>query len=256
MTDQTDRDIGKYSDIGKLFLERTCYAYAQPSDQAKGAPRPPLELAEDHSLPRVELPPPSALQVDAVNLLDLIESRRTLRTYAPALLSLEELSYLLWCTQGVQSFTPAGSTLRTVPSAGARHPFETYLLINRVGELPAGLYRYLAIDHELLQIRLGDRLADQFAAACLDQDQLKGSAVTFIWTAVGYRAVWRYGQRGYRYMHLDAGHVCQNLYLAAGSIGCGVCAIAAFVDEEINPLLGIDGEDHFTIYLGAVGKRN
>jgi SagB-type dehydrogenase family enzyme len=66
---------------------------------------------------------------------------------------------------------------------------------------------------------------------------------------------WRYGERGYRYMHLDAGHVCQNLYLSAESIDCGVCAIAAFQDEEINSVLGIDGEEEFVIYVATVGKK-
>jgi SagB-type dehydrogenase family enzyme len=66
---------------------------------------------------------------------------------------------------------------------------------------------------------------------------------------------WRYSQRGYRYLHLDAGHVCQNLYLSAESVGCGVCAIAAFLDEEINPAMGIDGENEFVIYVATVGKK-
>ena len=66
---------------------------------------------------------------------------------------------------------------------------------------------------------------------------------------------WRYGQRGYRYLHLDAGHACQNLYLAAEAIGCGACAIAAFSDEAVDELLGLDGQSRFTIYLAAVGRR-
>ena len=81
------------------------------------------------------------------------------------------------------------------------------------------------------------------------------SAVTFIWVAVVHRMAWRYGQRGYRYLHLDAGHACQNLYLAAESVGCGVCAIAAFDDEDVSRVLGLDGEDQFAIYVATVGKK-
>ncbi len=81
------------------------------------------------------------------------------------------------------------------------------------------------------------------------------SAVTFIWAAVPVRTVWRHRQRAYRYIHLDAGHVCQNLYLLAEAIGCGVCAIAAYDDDQVNAVLGLDGEDMFAIYLASLGKR-
>ena len=83
-----------------------------------------------------------------------------------------------------------------------------------------------------------------------------GSGVVFLWTAVPYRMTWRYGERGYRDLHLDAGHVCQNLYLAAEAVGCGVCAIAAFDDDVMNDLLGIDGNDQFLIYLATAGKKD
>jgi SagB-type dehydrogenase family enzyme len=145
--------------------------------------------------------------------------------------------------------------MRTVPSAGARHAFETYLLLNNVEGLPPGLYRYLAIERRLLQLNLDPTMADQITDACWRQRMVKKSAVTFIWVAIKYRMVWRYGERGYRYLHLDAGHVCQNLYLAAEAIDCGVCAIAAFQDEELNRLLELDGEEEFAIYLATVGKK-
>ena len=146
-------------------------------------------------------------------------------------------------------------TLRTVPSSGARHAFETYLLVNRVQGLHPGLYRFLAIKHKLAEVSLDPSLANKITEARLQQRHLNTSAVTFIWTAVPYRMVWRYGERGYRYLHIDAGHVCQNLYLAAEAIGSGVCAIGAFNDEDINNLLGIDGKEQFVIYVAAVGKK-
>jgi SagB-type dehydrogenase family enzyme len=129
------------------------------------------------------------------------------------------------------------------------------LLINRVEGLAPGLYRFLAIEHKLLEVDLKPGLADRMVDACLQQRFVKSSAATFIWSAVVYRMAWRYTERGYRYLHLDAGHVCQNLYLAAAAIGCGACAIAAFDDEAVNQLLGLDGEEQLAIYLATVGKR-
>lgn len=174
--------------------------------------------------------------------------------YAPASLALAEISYLLWCTQGVMKAT-RGATLRTVPSAGARHAFETYLLANRVEGLTPRLYHFLAGEHAL-QPRPGtEGIAPALARACLDQEMLETCAVAFVWVAVASRMTWRYGQRGYRYLHLDAGHVCQNLYLAAESLDCGACAIAAFDDDAVNGLLGVDGEEQFAIYLATVGRK-
>jgi SagB-type dehydrogenase family enzyme len=145
--------------------------------------------------------------------------------------------------------------LRTVPSAGARHAFETYLLINRVEGLKQGMYRYLALEHKLIEVNMEADIVDRTVAGCMGQATVGGSAVTFIWVAIVDRMKWRYDVRGYRYLHLDAGHVCQNLYLAAESIDCGACAIAAFDDDEINQVLGLDGEQQFVIYVGAVGKK-
>jgi SagB-type dehydrogenase family enzyme len=161
----------------------------------------------------------------------------------------------LWCTQGVKDTIDTYATLRTVPSAGARHAFETVLLVNNVVGLEPGLYRYLAISHQLLKITTEAGLADQLTDACWEQTQIKTSAVTFFWVAVVYRMAWRYVERGYRYLHLDAGHVCQNLYLSAEAIGAGVCAIAAFQDEQLNELLDLDGAEQFVVYLATVGKR-
>ena len=97
--------------------------------------------------------------------------------------------------------------------------------------------------------------AHRITSACFDQQFILRSGAVFLWTAVPYRMTWRYGERGYRDLHLDAGHVCQNLYLAAEAVGCGVCAIAAFDDDRMNELLGINGTDQFLIYLATVGKK-
>ncbi|MBD3206500.1 SagB/ThcOx family dehydrogenase [Candidatus Bathyarchaeota archaeon] len=240
--------------IGKEFMEKTKYQYLEKSDQIKGLPQPPLELPQTEK-PVTDLPEPDSVELMEVSVNEAINNRVSVRSYSEKALSLKELSYLLWSTQGVKDVVQRPSTLRTVPSAGARHCFETFILVNRVIGLDPGLYRFIAIDHKLQEVNLSPEISEKVTKACFNQRFVKQSAVTFIWTAVAYRMIWRYGERGYRYMHLDAGHVCQNLYLSADTIDSGVCAIAAFYDDQLNNLLGIDGEDQFAIYVAALGKK-
>jgi len=242
--------------IGPMFMERTRYQYLGMSDQQKGRPQPPLELAAPEGAISLALPDPSEVTVSSLDVRTAIARRQSVRRYAPLPLSPDELSYLLWCTQGVHEVGGGQSyTRRTVPSAGARHALETYLLINRVDGLTPGLYRFMALEHSLVVVDLSPDIATRMTAACLGQDMVQACGVTFAWVAVTERMVWRYGQRGYRYLHLDAGHVCQNLYLAAESVGCGVCAIAAFSDQDLCTVLGVDGVALFPIYLATVGKK-
>lgn len=241
--------------IGALFMEKTRHEYLTVSDQQQGLPQPALQLAVDETALLIDLPAPDTVQVEAMDLRQAIERRVSVRRYAAQALSMPELSYLLWCTQGVKEVRPDGyCLLRTVPSAGARHAFETYLLVNHVDGLRPGLYRFLSIEHKLLEVDLAPGIAHRITRACLGQRFVQTAAVTFIWVAVVYRMAWRYGQRGYRYLHLDAGHVCQNLYLAAQAVGCGVCAIAAFDDQDLSQIMGVDGQEQFPIYLATVGK--
>jgi SagB-type dehydrogenase family enzyme len=242
-------------EIGKEFMAKTRHGSMPVADQQKGRPQPPLELPREASQRLIDLRPPAEVRTEAAVLRELIERRRSVREYAREPISPAELSYLLWCTQGVQEAVPGHVTLRTVPSAGARHALETYLLVNRVEGLGAGLYRFLAIGHQLAEVSTRSGLAAIITRACYGQEFVATSAVTFLWTAIVYRMSWRYSQRGYRYLHLDAGHVCQNLYLAAESIGCGCCAIAAFDDDALNAALGADGQEQFAIYLATVGKK-
>jgi len=241
--------------IGRVFMLKTRPQELQPSAQSRGVRQPPLELPYPPEAKLINLPEPQEVHGLAMDVRTAIEKRQSLRHYKPEPLPIEELSYLLWCTQGVKQVSPRQYTLRTVPSAGARHAFETYVLVNRIEDLHPGLYRYIALQHALLEITTSTQIAEEIAHACFGQEMPRTSAVTFIWAAVVERMNWRYGERGYRYLHLDAGHVCQNLYLAAENIGCGVCAIAAFDDDRLNDVLNLDGESIFAIYLGSLGKR-
>jgi SagB-type dehydrogenase family enzyme len=145
--------------------------------------------------------------------------------------------------------------VRNVPSAGGRHAFETYLLINRVKGVQPGPYRYLAFYHSLSPINTICGIVDRIMAACLGQAFVRSSAVTFIWSAVIYRMAWRYSERAYRLVHLDAGHVCQNLYLAGEQISCGTCAIGTFDDQQMAEVISIDGVEEFVVYCATVGKK-
>jgi len=243
------------NNIGKEFMEMTKYKNLGVYPQKQGVPMPPIELPVDSSQELIDLPSGKDLQIENFDFVNLVEKRKSLRKYADEPITLEELAYLLWGTQGVKTVTTRPVSFRTVPSAGSRHPFETYLLVNQVSGLEPGLYRYLALSHQLARMNGFDGIREDLTSACLKQKHVYNSAVTFTWVAIPERTTWRYGSRGFRYIHLDAGHVCQNLYLLAESIDCGVCAIAAFDDDMANNALHLDGENQFVIYLASLGKR-
>jgi SagB-type dehydrogenase family enzyme len=237
-------------------MEQTRYEHLTTSDQTQGRPAPPLEKAVSQDAPVIPLPKPEDITVDAMDLRTAIEQRRSTRHYTRDRLTIEELAYLCWCTQGIVEVKAPFYTLRNVPSAGGRHALETYLLVNRVSGIKPGLYRYLAFSHSLATIDTTDGISDRIMSACLGQAFVRSSAVSFIWTAVIYRMSWRYSERAYRLVHLDAGHACQNLYLASGQIGCGACAIGAFDDQQMADVLNIDGEEEFVLYCATVGRKS
>ena len=172
----------------------------------------------------------------------------------PPALSVEELAFLLWATQGVRGEADPVRTYRTVPSAGCRHPFETYLALFRVEGFEKGMYRYLPVEHALLFLGCPPGLEEKASRAALNQPFAGKSAVTFFWTALPERTEWRYSEASVKVIALDAGHVCQNLYLACEVIGAGACAIAAYSQEDADALVGVDGEDEFVLYMASLGK--
>ncbi len=240
---------------GREFVENTKYQNLRKTEEGKDPVQPPLQAEWPADAPLVDLPEPVPTMPQAADFMRLAEGRTSVRRYGPGQLSQADLAYLLYATQGVKETVKPSHTLRTVPSAGARHAFETYVLVNRVADLDAGIYRYLALDKKLALLDREAGLPRAITAACLGQAFVAASAATFIWVAVVKRMTWRYGQRGYRYLYLDAGHVCQNLYLAAEAIGCGVCAIAAFDDDALNRILKLDGETQFAVYLASLGHK-
>jgi SagB-type dehydrogenase family enzyme len=226
------------------------------SDQARGKPNPPLQKPPADGAELIDLPDiDGTVELPSRDVFDVVAARRSRRRYTDESIRQQQLAYLLWATAGVHRVVGDGYvTMRTVPSAGARHPFETYLLVQRVEGLASGVYHYLPLSHQLELVRRAeDTLMQQAAGAALNQPFLAASAVTFVWAAIPYRCEWRYGPVSPKAMLLDAGHIAQNLYLAAESAGLGTCAIAAYDQQQFDQLLGLDGQEEFTVYLAPVG---
>jgi SagB-type dehydrogenase family enzyme len=226
------------------------------TDQHKGVPAPPIEKPYDSSAPRIQLSASGQwnLQIEEQNLIYAISHRKSRRKYTSEELSLDELAFLLWATQGIRQPDGGNVSFRTVPSAGARHSFETYLFVMRVTGIQQGLYRYLPLSNELLFVSEVENMETQLARACLGQIFVARSAVTFVWTTIPYRMEWRYSLAAHRVILIDAGHVCQNLYLACEAIRAGTCAVAAYDQEQLDRLINVDGAEEFSVYLAPVGK--
>lgn len=225
------------------------------TDQHQGVPPPPVQKPYTEESHIVKLPAHDAVQgIGAINLAQAIAQRRSHRNYLEKPLTLQELSFLLWATQGIQRTAGPGTALRTVPSAGCRHALETYLCVTNVDGLQQGIYRYLPVEHALLEVSLDKTVSHRIVTATLHQSFTGNAPATFIWTTIPYRMEWRYGLAAHKVIALDAGHACQNLYLSAEAIGCGCCAIAAYDQEKMDELVQVDGNNEFTVYLAAVGK--
>lgn len=224
------------------------------SDQGKGVVAPLLQKPYPADAPRIDLIPPADFTVGAMPLREAIARRKSRRRFSDAPLTLEELSFLLWASQGVQEIWRGGiAARRTVPSAGSRHPFETYLLVNHITGLEPGVYRYLALEHKLLCLRPLPPL-DAAIAAFSGQQFVAHCAATFVWAVIPYRTEWRYDIVSHKVIAMDAGHVCQNLYLACEAIDAGTCAIGAYNQKALDALLGLDGVEEFAVYVAPVGK--
>jgi SagB-type dehydrogenase family enzyme len=226
------------------------------TDQMKGLPAPPIQKPCPDEAILIDLISHDSIKLDEISLIQVINNRESRRNYLEADLTLEELSFLLWATQGVKELARGGLvTKRTVPSGGAMHPYETYLLVNNIEGLTPGLYRYLAIEHKLLALETNkSNLSEKIVEMCHGQAFIGKAAVVFIWTARPYRLEWRYGEDSLKDILMGVGHICQNLYLACEVIRCGTCAIVAYNQDELDNLIGVDGENEIALYLAPVGK--
>jgi SagB-type dehydrogenase family enzyme len=226
------------------------------SDQNRGIAPPPVQKPVLAGQQIILLPrDPVASFAGRVDLAHALASRKSHRAWNEESLSIEELGFLLWAVQGVRRKGGPASVFRTVPSAGCRHALETYVLVNNCSSLERGVYRYLPLDHALvLEAPGGADFSARQHEAVLMQAFVPKAPVVLVWATIPYRMEWRYMEAAHRVIALDAGHVCQNLYLAVQAVGCGTCAVAAFHQQALDELLGVDGEDEFALYLAPVGK--
>lgn len=236
------------SGIGDEFQRQTKYRPDAMGEGMRRDLRPPRYKAYPGSA-KVALP---VFEPERLMTLDeILSERKSIRAYQPKPLTLGQLSYLLWASTGVQR-AEQGYEFRTAPSAGALYPIETYIVANEVRDLEPGVYHYGIQNHELERIQAGD-LRGQIAAAALGQAMCATAPAVFAWTAIFARSTWKYGQRAYRYIYLDAGHIAENLALAAVSLDLGTCQIGALFDDEVNKLLGVDGVEESIVYMSVVG---
>ena len=254
----SDKKKGSRFDTYRFFLKDTIRQHIdfRQTEQNRFVPAPPLQKPCPVEAARTALPNGKASleHLCHINIADAISKRESVRTFSDASLCLEELSALLWATQGVRVVLSPECALRTVPSAGARHACETYIAALRIDGLQPGLYRFLPFDNELALLKAADDIGSKAAAACLGQNFVATAAATFFWTAVPARMEWRYDLAAHKVIAIDAGHICQNLYLACTAINAGTCAIAAYDQTACDELLGVDGDEEFTLYIATVGK--
>ena len=224
------------------------------SDQQKKVPRPLAQKPYPKDQQVKDLVPPDQIKLGQVPFLNVLNSRKSRRKFKEDPLSLEELSFLLWCTQGVKKQTTSFYMFRTVPSAGALHPFETYLYINHVEGLEPGLYRYLAVEHKLLFLKTIDDAVNTFTTLAYGQKYGGNCAVLFMWAAIPYRLEWRYPILPHKLIAIDLGLVTENLYLACEAENLGTVAIGYYEQKKLDKLLDLDGTDEFIVLIAPVGK--
>ena len=196
---------------------------------------------------------PSQLGEVKAALSETLMKRKSIRAFSSQSMSQLDLAFLLWASTGIQRIEH-GYEFRVAPSAGALYPIETYICANNVEGVAEGIYHYNIKENSLEEVKAG-HFGDAIAHASLDQTICAIAPVVFIWSAMFGRSKWKYHQRAYRYVYLDAGHIAQNLALTATSINCGSCQVGAFYDDEINSILGLDGVAESVIYLSVVGHR-
>ncbi len=238
-------------DSGDRYQRETKYSRESIGRDYLDRDRMPEPFKEYPDARRViKLSPPQ--HEGGMGLWQALFERRSQRGFNNSPLTLNELSQLLFATQGVTAQT-GGYLLRAAPSAGALYPIESYLIVNRVETLSPGLYHFNVLRNSM-ELLGKEHAASALCRAALGQIMIIEGAAVFIWTAVIARSKWKYGERAYRYIYMDAGHIGENLYLAAVALNLGCCTIGAFFDDEVNEIIGVDGVKETAVYMGVVGR--
>ena len=244
--DEISRNYGDY------FQEKSKYQRGKlPRHSLDWSSKPETYKSYRNAIENVELPTPEFNM--NISFWNVIKNRKSTRNFSNKPLTLMDLSLLLFGISGITRKYPQFA-FRTTPSAGGLFPIETYPVINNLKGLKQGIYHYNILEHSIELLKEGD-YRQKVVQGCLDQNIVYNSAANIIWSAVIERSKWKYLQRCYRYIYLDAGHIGQNFYLIAEALGLGACTIGAIFDDELNELLNIDGINETAIYVGVIGKR-
>ncbi|MCD6455491.1 MAG: SagB/ThcOx family dehydrogenase [Methanophagales archaeon] len=196
---------------------------------------------------RIKLPEPGYTGNTSVEAA--LSKRRSIRDYSGENLTLDEVSQLLWAAQGITA--PWGG--RTAPSAGALYPLELYVVVGDVEGIDKGVYKYSQEEHELEKVKEDDIRAE-LADAAVGQECVSDAAIDIVFTAVYERTTRKYGERGIRYVHIEAGHAAQNVYLQAVSLDIGTVVIGAFMDDRVKELVNA-GEQENPLYIMPVERK-
>lgn len=236
--------------LGERFQRETGYSRGELGGWQLDWARQPGDHKDYPAAPHLALPEPE--RDDGPGLWSLLQRRRSVRRYAEAGISAAELGQVLWAADGLTR--DAGEiALRTAPSAGGLYPIETYVAVHDVSGVGPGVWHYDVRRHRLDRVAAGD-VRVTTARAALDQPIAATAAAVFIWTAVFGRTLWKYRQRGFRYMYMEAGHLAQNAALAAVALGLGTCQIAAIYDDEANALVEADGTTETVLYMSTLAR--
>jgi SagB-type dehydrogenase family enzyme len=227
-----------------LLAATACLSCGGETDTGNGASATNPAVSAD--IGTIVLPSPRT--EGPASLEETIKGRRSMREFSSEPLSLEEVGQLLWAAQGITSSKGA----RAAPSAGGTYPLEIYLAAGNVTGLEPGIYHYRPVGHELATVMAGDVRA-RLARASLDQASVGDAPVDVVISAVYARTTDRYGDRGTRYVHLEAGHAAQNLCLQATALGLGAVTVGAFSDEQVKEVLRLADEEE-PLYVIPIGR--
>ncbi len=232
------------------FIYRTKYYRESLGGKSLDWSKKPEIYKEYLNVKTVKLPNPKEKEIK-LTFHEIIRKRKSVREFIPKNVKLEDLSFILWVTTGFRE-TLFGYDFRTVPSAGALYPIETYIIAKNIEGIEKGIYHYNIKNHLLELLEEGD-FSKNVAISSLHQYFISNASFIIIWSAIFYRTLWKYDERGLRYIFIEAGHIAQNFALSCVACGLGSCQIGAFFDDELNELLGLDGKNESVIYLSCAG---
>ncbi len=225
------------------------------SDEQKKVDFPLYQQPYPEETLLIDLVPPEEFKIGKSPFIDSVNTRKSRRKYTDEYLTLEDISFLLWCTQGLKEVLRSGRGVRrTVPSSGAKSPFETYLVVNRVEGLETGLYRYISFSHKLMFVKQIENSEEKIGTLVYNQKFVGKAPVIFFWTAIPYRTEWRYTILAHKFIAIDLGIVCQSLYMACEAINLGTVAIGYYEQNKLDKLFELNTADEFVVLLAPVGK--